>query len=162
MPTLDELIRDADALLNVLEQYEDELLSESLTVVVRDLMDKTDAIGYLNRKLRDEAASSHDLARQVTDRAKRLERQRKRLGKHVAFVLNERGKTSIAGDAFTLVRMPGRMSLEIDDALVPDRFRKVVPQVVIDREAIRNELESGGSIPGCRMVTGDDYLVVRA
>jgi hypothetical protein len=157
--------------LNLIERVSEQLVAmlgddfdaETFWDTLDGETDAMDVIGHLIRS-REEAKAHADaskaLAREYTDRARRLDEKQKALASSLGVILDATGQRKVAHPFGTVSRTNGRMSLVIEDeASIPSQLTKTT--VAPDKGAIKAQLEAGETVPGARLERGADGLTVR-
>ena len=121
---------------------------EALTV-------KVDAYAGIIRELEAMSATRKAEAKRMADLAKADENRAKWLKDRLLLALDVMGETRIDGDRHrvSIAKNGGKAPLLVPDdvALLPDAYVRTTVKRDADKEAIREALENGTDIPGCRL-----------
>jgi hypothetical protein len=142
-----ELATDDDFLADVIEGSTDAFeIMERLVIERREALANSEAMDKL----------AEDYA-QISDRwTMRAENRRKLMG----LVLDATGLRKMQTPAGTVSVSPGRVSLKLaDDFTPPQGYSRV--KVEADKAAIKKALETGETMPGAELVTGNPIINVR-
>ena len=72
----------------------------------------------------------------------------------------ESGVASSPIDTHHVFKTSGKTSLKIDEAGVPDEFKKV--ELVVDKDKIKQALDEGKGLNFAAYVQGDEFLTIKA
>lgn len=158
-------IRDLFDLLESAETEEERVVAaaEIERVLSAELPDKIDAIGWFLRRCDSDVELRKQMMADVRDSLARCEARKERARGMLRYVMGKHGLTSVKGNLFTASLRPGAESVELTgDANVPVEYCTVVPsQLKPDKTAIKRAIKAGESVPGARLVTGDEVLTIR-
>lgn len=94
-------------------------------------------------------------------RKQALERAAGRLREYVVGVMQAFGTRKLEGVTSTLSLQKNPPRVEVAGE-VPEKYTRVIPATVEpDKVAIKRALQAGETIPNCRLVEGEERLVVR-
>jgi phage shock protein A len=136
------------------EGLEDTL--ESLTDAIED---KLENIGKVIKTIDAEAAGLKVEETRLADRRKSLEANTKRLKQYAEQSMQDAGMKKIKGALFTFSIQKNPAALDIvDEKMIPKAYF-TIPQPVIDKAAIKEELKLGHEIPGAQLTQGESLRI---
>lgn len=125
--------------------------------------DRRDALAgaYLRREAHVNAL--RERAKNALDKAERSERALVRFRAYILSLLDLRGVKQLQGTQYSIRWQQNPPHVEIDTMVFDDGRFMYVPEVspIPDKKAIRQHLDSGGTIEGARLVEGDRRVVIR-
>lgn len=135
-----ELTPELESLLSISSDNQAEKVDQ--TKYVLDLLDKDES--YLKEK-----------AEEYSTAAKRIHNAKKRIKSSLVFVMKELNLKEIQGNdyKFKLVNTIGRLVID-DEEKVPQEFKTVVQEAVIDNDRLKGEILLGRDIPGAHVENG--------
>jgi hypothetical protein len=176
MPTLSEVIEamPLHQSLDTLEALETSLdcaetpeeraeIEAAIAKTLDRVGNRVDAYAGLIRREEHRIAEGRELIDNASHRLKVRQARVDRIRARALFEMQQREIKKLEGLTAVLTRSPGRESLVIEDAsAVPVAYCTVTPpQLVPDKAAIKRAIKSGAEVPGVRVVTGSEILVVR-
>lgn len=153
--TTADLLREKENLFLEIANAHGELSDEfelKLLENVNAIAVKADSIQYVVKKLEAEEQFLKDQAKAYSDAAKARANTVKRIRERIKNLMIEFGETSIKGLSTEFYTTAARQGLEVDG--LPDGYTMVVTETVADKDRIREALERGETIPGCRLTNG--------
>lgn len=142
-------------------------LQEALAALETDTGKKLDGYGALIRKFDGLATLAGTELERLQGLRTYYENHAKRLKRAVMNFMKMKKKTVVEGELtrFTITNNGGKIPMEIDQALyddatqLPERFQKVFVQP--DTDAIREALEAGEEIDGCKLLERGTHLRIK-
>lgn len=129
-------------------------LESYLAEVERSVAAKTDNYVYVMRSLETEAAKLKEQAKEFVAAAKALENARQAMKERITLAMNNRNSPRIHGNKWVFQLRRSSPSVEINvthDRLPPDCVI-IRTEYEIDKKRIKQLLEAGQEIDGCRLV----------
>lgn len=166
MPALYELVASYRHTLEALENTDgltDEQIAEQLYPVQGSLHEKATNVAMYARNLESDAEAIREAGLAMLARAVRVDERAERLREYIKGCMKNAGVTKIACPQFTMGVKLNPPKLVIDDrSVVPDRFWVAAPPPPpqLDTKAIKDELQAGKEVDGCRL-TQEDRLDIR-
>lgn len=138
-----------------------DMLENALQSVEGELEDKVaNGIGLI-QELKYHADAMGDEAKRLTARKKALDNKIDCLKNYYLDNLIKMGKSKVLTNrgAMSVVKAGGKLPMKIDDEdLIPNDFKFIVMQV--DKDALRQALESGETIQGAHLEERGKYLKI--
>ncbi len=162
--SLFELVRDVEGIADLLDALDDageltpeveEQLQAELIKAVAGTKDKVDRTCSVLASFDAAEAAAKAEAERLTNRARRIARQRDYLEHTVTAVLTASNLKQIDGYTSTLAIRVNPPAVQIDTAAeIPAQYLRTpkVPDPAPDKTAIKAALVAGACIPGCRIV----------
>jgi hypothetical protein len=161
MPTLLDIIDDARALEELLDELEGNVTGQENAVQAfldetgDALTAKVDAYAGLIRQIEAFAATRKAEAKRMAELAKSDENRVKWLKERLLLAMDVMGETRIDGDRHrvSIAKNGGKVPVVVPDDVnaLPDAFVRTVVRRDADKDAIREALERGVVVPGCRL-----------
>ncbi len=161
MPTLLDIADDARALADLLDELDGDITGQEKAVQAfldetGDAMTaKVDAYAGLIRQLEAFAATRKAEAKRMADLAKSDENRAKWLKERLLLAMDVIGETRIDGDRHrvSIAKNGGKVPVVVPDDVdaLPDAFVRTVVKRDADKDAIREALEGGADVPGCKL-----------
>lgn len=134
-------------------------LEDTLEALNDAIEDKVENIGKVIKTVEAETAGLKAEEARLADRRKSLEANVKRLKEYAYQSMLDTGNKKIKGQLFTFSIQKNPPSLEVlDDAIIPKSFY-TIPQPVLDKTAIKEELKLGHEIPGVQLKQGESLRI---
>ena len=163
MPTLFEIADDMDALQDLIEQEEQspeeaDALEVWLTVTDGEAKDKVDRYAAVIRAIEARAEVRKAEAKALADRARFDENAARRMKDALAgfFERFEIKSMETTHYRVTLAGNGGKAPMQLDDVTpedVPEMYCRTIPaRVEVDKETIRQALDSGQELPFARLL----------
>lgn len=159
MSTLVEIQILSNKIENQILHCQDE---EQLASLYRELFEveamelkKIEAYRQVTQSFKDKAEARAKEADALREHSKALLNHAKRIEDRLIFIMQARDKTRFEGLTFDAVLQttPGSVDI-VNDAEIPEMFKKLTQEVSIDKSAILEQLRSGHSVPGAQLKKG--------
>jgi len=153
-PTLLQRAEDKIALWQLIEQNEGELdatLEAWLTEVETNLLTKVDSYKFCLDELKAESERIRQEAQSLYNAARSIDRIRDALNERIKMVMLAMGSDSLTGTTYRFKLSNGTKRLVIDPEQIPENFKIIKTTYEIDKERVRDSLESGNQLPGAHL-----------
>lgn len=164
METLRELTHDYALLLELSDSddpEDQEAFETSLDGLTYMIGEKADQYAYVIAAInaRQDAVNAEIV--RLTHRKKAMENSVKRMKERLIEAMDGMQTTKIQTDlhTFSIQKNGGKQPIQIDEADVPDSYKKVILET--DTERIRKELEAGNELPFARFQERGRQLRIR-
>lgn len=162
MQALDELLADVDG--NINDPQIDAVLCKWAEEVVANLEDKVDNYAALIKTMQARSQARKEEAQRLRERARVDENAMAGLKSRLQMVFEYRNIKKLETPRFQigLAKNGGLQPLEVDETqlgALPEHCKKII--VEPNNSAIRKELESGNTLPGCRLLERGVSLRIR-
>ena len=129
---------------------------ESLTDAIED---KAENIAKIIKTVEGEAAALKLEEQRLADRRKSLENNAKGLKKYLEKSMQDAGMKKIKGQLFSFNIQKNPPSVHIvDESVIPEIFF-TIPQPVLDKAIIKEQLKLGFEIPGAQLTQGESLRI---
>ena len=129
---------------------------ESLTDAIED---KAENIAKIIKTVEGEATALKLEEQRLADRRKSLENNAKGLKKYLEKSMQDAGMKKIKGQLFSFNIQKNAPSVEVlDDSVIPEIFF-TIPQPVLDKTIIKEQLKLGFEIPGAQLTQGESLRI---
>lgn len=155
------------ALIETSDDLTPEMIADTLEGIEGPLGDKLDAAFIHVRNIEGQADTLAAEIKRLTDRKKSFENRAKSIRKYVLACLLASGQGSIKTTANTFTARKGAANVVIDNCdLIPNEWEgidlvNVKTDIIPDKKAIKNAIDSGATIPGAHIEIGEPSLQVR-
>ena len=154
MPTLDSIQEEISNILQVAEELtEDQHLPalSYLDELALQEQSKVDAIGYAVRKRKAEVDFLKEEERRIRDRRQAMERRMEEFREYLLTILNKHNLNKVKGLSTTLfIRKTNAVNIK-DLGGIPEKFKKIITDVQVDKRGIAEDLKNGWHIPGAEL-----------
>jgi hypothetical protein len=115
---------------------------------------KTDAVVAYIRQLEADAASARGEASFFQEKARRAEAQAQRLRDYALSCLVKAQLPEVRTERFRVAvrKNPVSVQVDVDATALPETYRRTKTEVSPDKGAIKEALQAGTLVPGCRLV----------
>jgi len=153
-----ELSTNYQQILSLIEDGQ-EGLEDTLESLTDAIEDKVENIGKLIKTIDAESAGLKAEEQRLADRRKSLENNTKRLKLYAEQSMQDAGMKKIKGPLFTfsIQKNPAALNI-VDEKMIPKAFF-TLPQPVLDKAAIKEELKLGHEIPGVELTQGESLRI---
>lgn len=156
LPTLYDLAAEYAADLEKLANLDlpEETVKDTLDSMGGELQAKAQNIAGFVKHLETLTAGIKDAERQMAEKRKRLEARIDRLKQYTLDTMVIHGIQKIETPYFTLSVAKNPYSVEVfDEDMIPAHFLRQppLPMPVPDKAAIKESIEAGEDVPGCRL-----------
>lgn len=156
MSTLYELTADMEQLYSMLvdcDKDEEDIIIDTMEGIEGEFEYKAEGYGKIIRQLEADALIHKKEAERHMAIAERSEKRMKWLKERLKDAMTITGKTKFNTDLFrfSVVKNGGVNPLEINEELVPDKYKKTKTETVIDNGKIREDLLAGIELPFAKL-----------
>lgn len=150
---ISEQYREAAAAMADLDLPE-EAIRDTLEGMAGELEAKATNVAKFIRNLETNADAIAEAAKQMTERAKRVQNRAESLRKYLQFHMEQTGITRIECPYFTLAikTNPPAVHVESEQDIPADYWKPQPPK--LDKAAIAKDLKAGADIPGAYLTQG--------
>lgn len=162
MATLFELVAQSNSITQHLLENGGEIseeLSKELESIGTDLAIKVDNYSTLLDRLDHEVDFWGSKADEIYRAKKSLDNLRTSIKNRIKDAMIMMNVTSIEGEHFKFNLQKAKKKTEIDEKILPDRYKKQIVTTEINKEMIEEELKEGFEIQGVK--TEDSFYVKR-
>lgn len=153
-----ELSANYQQILSLIEDGQ-EGLEDTLESLTDAIEDKLENIGKLIKTIDAEAAGLKAEETRLVDRRKSLEANTKRLKQYAEQSMQDAGMKKSKGQLFTFSIQKNPAALDIvDESIIPEIFF-TIPQPVLDKAIIKEQLKLGFEIPGAQLTQGESLRI---
>lgn len=156
-PTIYTLAEDVLRLHALLLDSEctEETINEAITAFLENAgAEKLEQYCKLIRSMGREATAIRDEEKDLAAKRKARENAAERMKDRLRMVLEAGGLTKVDAGVFSIALQNNPVALQIDEgANLPDELM-IIPQPVPNSALIKERLEAGEEIPGCRLTQG--------
>jgi predicted nuclease with TOPRIM domain len=143
------------------DEMTQEALWDTLEGIEGELADKAENIAKLRQNIEAEAEALKVEEQRLAKKRRALEAKADGLKDYLFLQLGKVGIKKLKAGIFNLTIRPCNPSVEIiDEAAVPDVY-KTIPQPAVSKSAALEVLKAGVDIPGLKLVTDKETLVIR-
>lgn len=156
------LAAEAAEISRLIQEAEGELSPEieaKLDVNASLLQQKADNYNFIIEHLEAQAALWKRRKDACAAQEKKFSRQVDQLWDRIKLAMKELGTTEISGKLYRYKLRKSQPRLEIDEAQVPPEFKMIIQTTVVDKEKIKQGLQAGFEIPGCKLVESGTLVV---
>jgi len=154
--SLPSLYNITDAMLALMES--EEATEEQIEAAFGQLQEKNNSICHFRADLKGEIEKFKTEEKRIADRRKVMENTVDRLESYVKESMQRLGIDELTAGTFKLKLSPTAGKLEIDDEnAIPEQYRII--SVSFDRNAIKERIKSGESVPGARIEAGTSLRI---
>lgn len=167
--TLFEITEDLVALGDLLEEKQGDISDEEEAAIIdqwlqenlSDLDKKVDSYVGLIKEFETEAVVKQARADSIAEQAKIAQNRANRLKGRMMKLLLQQNLQKLIGEEFTIAvhGNGGRQIIDVNEAAVPSQFKKKIE--VIDYDKIRQELESGHTLPFAELQPRGKHLRIK-
>ena len=165
MPSLTAIQQEIATVLDTLADMDVSLEQQEAALSYLDDLalqeaEKTDAIGYVMRRAKADAEFLKGEEQRLAARRHAIENAQQRMKMRLLNVMNEHGVRKLKGASTTLyVRQSDVVEIRCDPSELPDAYvnKATVYQPV--RDAIKEALAGGATIPGVSVVTRESVAM---
>ncbi|WP_045214005.1 siphovirus Gp157 family protein [Desulfonatronovibrio magnus] len=154
MPTLDAIQEEISNILQVAEELTEDQHLPALSYLDElglQEQSKVDAIGYAVRKRKAEIDFLKQEEERLRHRRKSMEKRLEEFREYLLIILNRHKLTKIKGLSSTLfIRTVNAVNI-LDLGGIPEKFKKIITEVRVDKRGIAEELKNGWHIPGAQL-----------
>lgn len=154
MPTLDAIQEEISNILQVAEELtEDQHLPalSYLDELALQEQSKVDAIGYAVRKRKAEIDFLKQEEERLRYRRKSMESRLEEFRDYLLAILNKHNLKKVKGLSTTLfIRNTDAVNI-LDLGGIPEKFKKIIPEIKVDKRGIAEDLKNGWHIPGAQL-----------
>lgn len=165
MPTTFELTQQYASLLHLAEEEgaDPESFNQALESIGGEIADKVDGMCMVMQELIDTHADRNEQAKRLRQRATHAFNAAARIREYLHHNLNQSNISRVEGKTFTVsVQASGGVrEMQIDEDKVPDEFQSETTDTIINREEIRDLLESGEEFSFARLMPRKTHLRIR-
>jgi hypothetical protein len=153
-PTLIQLNAEYQRVAHeLIEIYQGELTPEveaELTRTENALCMKIDGYGFVEKEFELRAEYWAGLEKEAADQKRKYQNALKRMKERLKYVLSQITGEKLLGRVYGYRLQKGRPSRVIDEALLPDEYKKAIQEVRVipDEEKIEAALKENKTIPG--------------
>lgn len=127
-------------------------IESHLQITEQQLPQKVDSYSFVLDRLDADAAFFQMLAEEYKEKAKHLKDAHQRLKDRLKDLMLHHGVMELKGERHKFKLSPSRSAIEIEnEALVPREFKIQVVTEKVNKEALREKLEKGESVPGVEL-----------
>lgn len=155
--TLYELTTD---LLNLLQLAEDpdvdpEVFADTMEAVTGSFEEKAEGYGCVIRQLDYDAAALATEIKRLSARKKSIEENISRMKTRLQDAMTATGQTKFKTNlfSFSIRKTPAALTVTNEDT-IPERYW-VLPEPVIDKARLKDDLKAGKEIPGATLTQGE-------
>jgi phage shock protein A len=134
-------------------------LEDTLESLEDAIEDKLENIGKLIKTIDAEAAGLKAEETRLADRRKSLEANVKRLKQYAEQSMQDAGMKKIKGQLFTFSIQKNPPSVDIVDEKAIPKAYFTLPQPVLDKKAIMEELKLGHEVEGVQLKQGESLRI---
>lgn len=127
-------------------------LETALSVITENLPSKVDSLQFVLERIKAQAKYWSDQAEAYEKVAQSCEKATDRLKQYIKDSMIKTYNEEILGNDWRAKLVKVKAALNIDENQLPDEYRIVQTKMIPDKERIRQDLELGHEIEGCRLV----------
>ena len=159
--TLYEITGDLLALLELAEDPETdpEVFRDTMEAITGELEEKAEGYGCVIRQLDYDAAAIGAEIKRLSARKKALEENAGRLKTRLQDAMTATGQKTIKTNLFTfgIRKNPAALSV-VDEDKIPEQYW-VIPEPVLDKTRLKEDLKAGQEIPGATLTQGESLTI---
>lgn len=157
MPNLNEIQQEIAGMLSIPDEELTPEQREAMDAYMDELAkleaDKVDGFGQFLKIQSALAEACKEEARRLAAKAKAAEASLAWLKEHYTIVLRENGLKKVSGNAYTIsVRESEAVAVTAQTEELPELYRRITIGIEPDKNAIKEALKGGLTIPGCALV----------
>lgn len=159
--TLYEITGELLALLEMAENpdTDPETLQDTMEAVTGELEEKAEGYGCVIRQLEYDAAALATEIKRLTNRKRAIEENVQAMKTRLQDAMTATGKTKLKTNLFSFtVRKNAPALMVTDEDKIPERYW-VLPEPVLDKAALKDDLKSGQEIPGATLTQGESLQI---
>ena len=125
-----------------------------------DFNDKVESCVFVIKEIEGIIEARKTLINAVKEHIQAMENKKQWLSDYVLLNMKEIGIDKINGDYFTVkpVKNPPKVTI-FDESLIPEKFKKIKTEIVIDKTAIKESIKSGIPVDGAIMERGERLYI---
>lgn len=155
--TFNDIQQEVAAMLSVSDEDLTPEQREAMDAYMDELAkleaDKVDGFGQFLKIQSALAEACKEEARRLAAKAKATEASLARLKEHYTFTLRSNGLKKVSGNAYTIsVRESEAVAVTAQTEELPELYRRITIGIEPDKNAIKEALKGGLTIPGCALV----------
>lgn len=159
--TLYEITGELLALLEMAENpdTDPETLRDTMEAVSGELEEKAEGYGCVIRQLEYDAAALATEIKRLTNRKRAIEENVQAMKSRLQDAMTATGKTKLKTSLFSFAVRKNAPALTVtDEDKIPERYW-VLPEPVLDKTALKDDLKAGQEIPGATLTQGESLQI---
>lgn len=157
MPTFNEIQQELAEMLSIPDEELTPEQREAMDAYIDELAkleaDKVDGFGQFLKIQSALAEACKEESRRLAAKARAAESRLAWLKEHYTIVLRENGLKKVSGNAYTIsVRESEAVAVTAQTEELPELYRRITIRIEPDKNAIKEALKGGLTIPGCALM----------
>lgn len=159
--TLYELRTELMTLLEMAEdpEVDEETLRDTMEAVTGELEEKAEGYGCVIRQMEHDAAALATEIKRLQARKKSIEDNAGKLKTRLQEAMTATGQRKLKTNLFSFTVRKNAPALTVtDEDKIPERYW-VLPEPVLDKTALKDDLKAGQEIPGVTLTQGESLQI---
>lgn len=156
-----EITGELLALLEMAESpdTDPDALRDTMEAVTGELEEKAEGYGCVIRQLEYDVAALATEIKRLTNRKRAIEENISAMKTRLQDAMTATGKTKLKTNLFSFTVRKNAPALTVtDEDKIPERYW-VLPEPVLDKAALKDDLKSGQEIPGATLTQGESLQI---
>ena len=156
-----EITGELLALLEMAESpdTDPDALRDTMEAVTGELEEKAEGYGCVIRQLEYDAAALATEIKRLTNRKRAIEENVQAMKTRLQDAMTATGKTKLKTNLFSFTVRKNAPALSVtDEDKIPERYW-VLPEPVLDKTALKDDLKAGKEIPGATLTQGESLQI---